>query len=210
MLLPDWQDGLSAFLTERAQTTGMRDRSSPAVRASSARTSSATFLDEHPDDSVVVLDKLTYAGRMESLQDLMTYERMEFVQGDICDPVAVRDGARELRRDRELRRRVPCRPLDRGAGSLHPDGCLRHLRAARGSPARGRRALSPGFDGRGLRLDSEEGPLRSRARSTPPRPTRPRRRAATSSSAPTATPSASTPSSAAPPTTTARTSTRRS
>ena len=37
-----------------------------------------------------MLDKLTYAGRMESLQDLMTYERMEFVQGDICDPVAVR------------------------------------------------------------------------------------------------------------------------
>ena len=48
------------------------------------------ILQEHPDDSVVVLDKLTYAGRMESLQDLMTYERMEFVQGDICDPVAVR------------------------------------------------------------------------------------------------------------------------
>jgi dTDP-glucose 4,6-dehydratase len=47
-------------------------------------------LEEHPEDSVVVLDKLTYAGRMESLQDLMTYERMEFVQGDICDPIAVR------------------------------------------------------------------------------------------------------------------------
>ena len=37
-----------------------------------------------------MLDKLTYAGRLESLQDLMTYERMEFLQGDICDPVAVR------------------------------------------------------------------------------------------------------------------------
>jgi dTDP-glucose 4,6-dehydratase len=47
-------------------------------------------LEEHPEDSVVVLDKLTYAGRMESLQDLMTFERLEFVQGDICDPVAVR------------------------------------------------------------------------------------------------------------------------
>jgi dTDP-glucose 4,6-dehydratase len=43
------------------------------------------FLAEHPEDSVVVLDKLTYAGRVESLQDLMTYERMEFVQGDIAD-----------------------------------------------------------------------------------------------------------------------------
>jgi dTDP-glucose 4,6-dehydratase len=48
------------------------------------------FLAEHPDGSVVVLDKLTYAGRMESLQDLMTYERLEFLQGDISDPVAVR------------------------------------------------------------------------------------------------------------------------
>jgi dTDP-glucose 4,6-dehydratase len=49
------------------------------------------FLAEHPDDSVIVLDKLTYAGRLESLQDVMTYERMEFVQGDIADPEAVRD-----------------------------------------------------------------------------------------------------------------------
>jgi dTDP-glucose 4,6-dehydratase len=48
------------------------------------------ILQEHPEDSVVVLDKLTYAGRMETLQDLMTCERMEFVKGDICDPVSVR------------------------------------------------------------------------------------------------------------------------
>jgi dTDP-glucose 4,6-dehydratase len=47
------------------------------------------FLAEHPDDSIVVLDKLTYAGRIESLQDLMTYERLEFVQGDIADQEAV-------------------------------------------------------------------------------------------------------------------------
>jgi dTDP-glucose 4,6-dehydratase len=48
------------------------------------------FLAEHPGDSVVVLDKLTYAGRIESLQDVMTYERMEFLQGDIADAIAVR------------------------------------------------------------------------------------------------------------------------
>jgi dTDP-glucose 4,6-dehydratase len=48
------------------------------------------ILEAHPEDSVVVLDKLTYAGRMETLQDLMTYERMEFVKGDICDPASVR------------------------------------------------------------------------------------------------------------------------
>jgi dTDP-glucose 4,6-dehydratase len=48
------------------------------------------FLDAHPGDSVVVLDKLTYAGRIESLQDLMTDERMDFVEGDIADHDIVR------------------------------------------------------------------------------------------------------------------------
>jgi dTDP-glucose 4,6-dehydratase len=47
------------------------------------------LLNEHPDDAVVVLDKLTYAGRIESLQDLMTFERMEFVQGDVSDHLTV-------------------------------------------------------------------------------------------------------------------------
>ena len=36
---------------------------------------------ERPDWEVVVLDKLTYAGRRETLEDL----RAEFVHGDICD-----------------------------------------------------------------------------------------------------------------------------
>ncbi len=48
------------------------------------------LLTEHPEDEAIVLDKLTYAGRLESLRDVMSDERMEFVQGDICDPVAVR------------------------------------------------------------------------------------------------------------------------
>jgi dTDP-glucose 4,6-dehydratase len=43
----------------------------------------------HPDDAIVVLDKLTYAGRTESLQDLIDSERIEFVRGDICDAEAV-------------------------------------------------------------------------------------------------------------------------
>jgi dTDP-glucose 4,6-dehydratase len=38
----------------------------------------------HPDDSVVVLDKLTYAGRRENLRDLPE-ERLELVEGDISD-----------------------------------------------------------------------------------------------------------------------------
>jgi dTDP-glucose 4,6-dehydratase len=38
----------------------------------------------HLDDSVVVLDKLTYAGRRENLADLAE-ERLELVEGDIAD-----------------------------------------------------------------------------------------------------------------------------
>ena len=44
--------------------------------------------------------------------------------------------ARGLRRDRQLRGRDPRRPLDRGAGRVHPDRRLRHLRAARGGARR--------------------------------------------------------------------------
>ncbi len=40
---------------------------------------------ERPDYEVVVIDKLTYAGRMENLAGLTC----EFVEGDICDPKAV-------------------------------------------------------------------------------------------------------------------------
>jgi dTDP-glucose 4,6-dehydratase len=46
---------------------------------------------EHPDDDVVVLDKLTYAGRTETLQDLIEEKRLEFVRGDIGDPEVVRE-----------------------------------------------------------------------------------------------------------------------
>jgi dTDP-glucose 4,6-dehydratase len=48
-------------------------------------------LAEHPDDRVVVLDKLTYAGRVETIQDLIEGGRLDFVEGDICDTEAARD-----------------------------------------------------------------------------------------------------------------------
>jgi dTDP-glucose 4,6-dehydratase len=41
------------------------------------------------EDSIVVLDKLTYAGRRENLQDLETEPRFSFVHGAIEDPPAV-------------------------------------------------------------------------------------------------------------------------
>lgn len=43
------------------------------------------FLREHPDYSVTVLDKLTYAGNLENLKDLEQEPRFRFVRGDICD-----------------------------------------------------------------------------------------------------------------------------
>jgi dTDP-glucose 4,6-dehydratase len=43
----------------------------------------------HPGDAIVVLDKLTYAGRRENLADLPE-QRVELVEGDIADRDAVR------------------------------------------------------------------------------------------------------------------------
>ena len=40
------------------------------------------LLDRYPNDEIVVLDKLTYAGRMENLHDIR--EKIEFIKGDIC------------------------------------------------------------------------------------------------------------------------------
>jgi dTDP-glucose 4,6-dehydratase len=48
-------------------------------------------LDAHPDDTVVNLDKLTYAGNLTNLADVERDPRYRFVQGDICDGALVRD-----------------------------------------------------------------------------------------------------------------------
>jgi dTDP-glucose 4,6-dehydratase len=42
-------------------------------------------LETHPDWHVTTLDKLTYAGRLENLQDVMDHPRHAFVRGDIAD-----------------------------------------------------------------------------------------------------------------------------
>ena len=51
-------------------------------------------LTEHPDDRVVNLDKLTYAGNPANLADLEHDPRYSFVQGDIGDADLVRDVTR--------------------------------------------------------------------------------------------------------------------
>lgn len=43
----------------------------------------------HTSDTVVNVDKLTYAGNLESLSDVEDHERYAFVQADICDRAAL-------------------------------------------------------------------------------------------------------------------------
>ena len=43
----------------------------------------------HEDWQVTTLDKLTYAGRLENLHDVMDHPRHRFVRADICDSAAV-------------------------------------------------------------------------------------------------------------------------
>jgi dTDP-glucose 4,6-dehydratase len=45
----------------------------------------------HAEDTVVNLDKLTYAGRRENLADVEGSPRYTFVHGDVCDPKLVRE-----------------------------------------------------------------------------------------------------------------------
>lgn len=47
------------------------------------------MLKAHPDDRIIVLDKLTYAGNLENLHEVENHPNYRFVQGDICNPATV-------------------------------------------------------------------------------------------------------------------------
>lgn len=47
------------------------------------------MLDKHPEDSIICLDKLTYAGNMETLADVMENPNFTFIKADIADRDAV-------------------------------------------------------------------------------------------------------------------------
>lgn len=49
----------------------------------------------HPDDSVINLDKLTYAGNPENVREVADDPRYRFVHGDICDAAVVDSAAKE-------------------------------------------------------------------------------------------------------------------
>ena len=44
-----------------------------------------------PDERIVLIDKLTYAGNYRSIEPLINNERVIFVQADICDAEAMDD-----------------------------------------------------------------------------------------------------------------------
>lgn len=47
-------------------------------------------LSTHPQDKIVNLDKLTYAGNLENLEDVAGGPNYQFIKGDICDPQIVK------------------------------------------------------------------------------------------------------------------------
>ncbi len=48
-------------------------------------------LDKHPEDRIVCVDKLTYAGNLETLKEAVTHDNFRFVKADICDRKAMFD-----------------------------------------------------------------------------------------------------------------------
>ena len=57
------------------------------------------MLRAHPEDRIVCLDKLTYAGNLTTLAPAMEAENFRFVKGDICDREAVFSLFAEVRPD---------------------------------------------------------------------------------------------------------------
>lgn len=49
------------------------------------------LLAENPEDKIVCLDKLTYAGNTDNLKNAFGNSRFEFVKGDICDRKLLKD-----------------------------------------------------------------------------------------------------------------------
>ena len=92
------------------------------------------MLEKYPDYQIIVYDKMTYAGNLDNLQDLQRQPALQLRPGRHRRPAKVDDTVRaaQHRHHRELRRRDARGPLDRGAGRLYPDRCVRHLRAAGG------------------------------------------------------------------------------
>ena len=49
------------------------------------------MLDKHPEDRIICVDKLTYAGNLSTLESVMDSPNFRFVKADICDRKAIYD-----------------------------------------------------------------------------------------------------------------------
>lgn len=49
------------------------------------------WLKKHPDDKIINLDVLTYAGNLENLKDIEDNKNYQFIRGDICDATLVNE-----------------------------------------------------------------------------------------------------------------------
>jgi dTDP-glucose 4,6-dehydratase len=54
------------------------------------------WLNNHPEDSIVNFDKLTYAGNLENLKSVQDNPNYKFVQGDICNQKVTEDVMRDI------------------------------------------------------------------------------------------------------------------
>jgi len=54
------------------------------------------WLAKYPDDSIINLDCLTYAGNLDNLKDIENDPRYRFVKGDICDAALVNELVKEV------------------------------------------------------------------------------------------------------------------
>ena len=146
LTLPRWQDGVAQYvrgMDERRSGSGAVESDSEPQRSGllmkllvcgGAGFIGSNFVRvrvrEHGDE-VVVLDKLTYAGRRENLADLDVALRPRRDRGRR----GRRRGDRRRRRRRELRRRDPRRPLDRRARRVRHDPRRRAPRCCSKPPA---------------------------------------------------------------------------
>jgi dTDP-glucose 4,6-dehydratase len=79
------------------------------------------------DAKLVALDKLTYAGNLANLSDVLNDKRLSFIKGDICDAV--------------LRRRISRRSQHHVVRPVRADQRHRHAGAARYRQIEGHRAV---------------------------------------------------------------------
>ena len=109
-------------------------------------------LEAHQDWRITTLDKLTYAGRMETLKDVIDHPRHQVRPRRHRGRASRRAAGQGVEHRRPFRRRDPRRPIDSRSRGVHQDRRHRHIRAARGRARRGQpEVFRPDLDRRGLR-----------------------------------------------------------